>query len=108
MKRSANMELILRINEALLLMRQMHTPTQVATALMDRHGVSMRQAYRYIKQAEKAKDLLPVPEQKEVFTVKLPKSLVYQLRELARLQGTTLSLLVTQALMAFLKREGHG
>jgi len=108
MKRSANMELTQRINEAFMLKKELHSATQVSTVLMQRYDISKRQAYRYIQQAQKVRDILPIPEPKEVFTVKLPKSLICHVREIAKSTGKSLSLIVTQAMEAFLKGEGHG
>jgi len=42
--------------------------------IMDRFGVSRRQAYRYIEEALSIKQTVPVPERKVVFTVKVPKA----------------------------------
>jgi len=106
--RSASIELAQRINEARVLIKQYPTTAQVATVLMERYEVSGRQAYRYIQQAQKATDTIPIPEPKEVFTVKLPRSLVYRLRGFAKSSGKSLSFLVTQALEIFLKTQGHG
>lgn len=105
MRRSANTELTQRINDALILVKELPTTPEAATILMKRYGVSKRQAYRYIQQAQKVQKVLPVPEPKEVFTVKLPKSLVHRLRVFGRSRGKSLSFLVTQALETFLQRK---
>jgi predicted HicB family RNase H-like nuclease len=52
---------------------------------------------------------LPVPEAKEVFTVKLPVSLIRQVRQQARRGGGTISQWVEEALQQSLKLpQGHG
>jgi hypothetical protein len=66
------------------------------------------QAYRYLRRAREARDILPIPERTGVFTVKLPVGLIRRLRELAQSSGETLSGIVARALEAFLKREEHG
>lgn len=66
------------------------------------------QAYRYLRRARDARDILPIPDRTGVFTVKLPLGLIRRLRRLAQSSGKTLSGIVTRALEAFLKREGCG
>lgn len=108
MARATNPELTKRINKALVLLKKHPSPGQVATLLEECFGVSIRQSYRYIQHAQKITDILPLPEQKIVFTVKVPKGLLHRLREAAKFQGTTLSHTVTIALEDFLKRESYG
>ncbi len=81
---------------------------EVVSEIMARFGVSRRQAYRYMEEAQKKRRKVPVPERKVVFTVKLPESLVSLIRRLADSTGESLSSLVSQALKAFLRRRGYG
>ena len=97
-----------RINGALLLLRKLSTRAEAVVALARIHGISQRQAHRYVVAAGKRKVELPIPEPKVVFTVKLPTSLVGSLRNLARSRGESLSAMVARALAMFQKREGHG
>lgn len=76
--------------------------------IMARFGVSRRQAYRYMKEAQKKRKEPGLPEHKIVFTVKLPESLVSLVRHVADSTGESLSSLVTQALKTFLRRRGYG
>ncbi len=108
MVKSPDSEIVERINVALGLLRKYSSKDKVLSALIEQFGVSRRQAYRYIQEAQKTKRKLPIPEQKEVFTVKLPISLVSRLRQLADSTGESLSNIVTWALKSFLKRRGHG
>jgi len=108
MIRSPSSELAERINTALFLLRKSYSKDEVVSAIMDQFGVSRRQAYRYIQEAQRIKRKMPIPEQKVVFTVKLPKSLLSLIRQFANSTGESLSSIVTQALKAFLKRMGHG
>lgn len=57
----------------------------------------------YIGEAQKTGKPLPIPEPKIVFTVKLPVKLVDQIRMFSRRTGQSLSELVTEALVTFLK-----
>jgi predicted DNA-binding transcriptional regulator YafY len=108
MTRSPNSELAERINAALSLQSECPGKEEIVLALMCRFGVSRRQAYRYIQEAQKTKVNLPIPEEKVVFTVKLPKSLVSHLRQFANSTGDSLSNLATQALEALLEGRGYG
>lgn len=76
---------------------------------MGQYGLSRRQAYRYLYQAQGVRAPLPVPEAKAVFTVKLPVSLIRQVRQQARRGGGTISQWVEEALQQSLKLpQGHG
>lgn len=105
MTKSSNSEIAERINLAIDLLRKSSSKDKVLIVLMEQFVVSRRQAYRYVQQAQKTKHKLIIPEQKEVFTVKLPPSLVSHLRRFADLTGESLSNIVTQALKLFLKKK---
>ena len=76
---------------------------------MAHYGLSRRQAYRYLQQAQNARGPLAVPEAKKVFTVKLSISLIRQVRQQARREGGAISQWVESALRRSLKlRQGHG
>lgn len=108
MAKSLKSEFTERINTALLMKRKYSSKEGVVVGLMEQYGVSRRQAYRYIQEAQKAKHTLPIPEKKVVFTVKLPISLVACIRQHASSTGESISNIVAQALKVFLKRKGHG
>ena len=107
-RRSPQAELAERVNAARSLLREGSSRDEALPVIMDRFGVSRRQAYRYIEEAIRIKRTVPVPERKMVFTVKVPESLVSFLRRVANVTGESLSVMVTQALKAFLKRRGYG
>jgi hypothetical protein len=107
--RSSNTQLAQRINGALTLLRRLRSSTKTVMVLMVRYRVSRRQALRYIREAQKAGRMQPIPEHKVVFTVKIPLNLVRALRQMAQSTGESLSVLVTRALETFLQRRGgHG
>jgi hypothetical protein len=107
--RSSNTQLAQRINGALTLLRSLRSNAKAVTALMRRYRVSKRQAFRYVREAQKVGRMQPIPERKVVFTVKIPLSLVRALRQMTKSTGESLSVVVTRALEAFLqKRGGHG
>ena len=95
-----------RLNEALALLED-RAPAAVVHALKDAHGVSERQARRYVRAAEELTAPVPVPERTEVFTVRLPPSLVARVRERARAGGDSVSGTVTNALCAGLAVKQH-
>lgn len=93
-----------RVNEAMELLEEGMASTEVARQLARRHGVSVRQGWRYVREASERSEPLEVPEPKVVFTVKLPESLAERVRGAAATGGKTLSALVSEALEAWLRR----
>lgn len=93
-----------RFNLAVALLKDLPRPDAVAE-LARRYNLSLRQAYRYVHLAEQVGDVLPVPEEKSVFTVKLPVSVLERLRALAGSSGRSLSDLTSQALSVLLDEE---
>jgi hypothetical protein len=103
MARSPNSERAKRINAALALKMKEKTSAEAAARLADEYGISRRQAYRYVHEAEKIGKEVPIPDTKIAFTVKLSKNLIEALRKYAENTGASLSGIVTQALESFLK-----
>jgi predicted DNA-binding transcriptional regulator YafY len=91
-----------------LLQRFDQQPDAVAQMVRD-HGVSPRQAYRYLQQARRLKQPVPIGDTKVAFTVKLSQELVRRVRSFANITGLSLSEIVSRALLAVLKqRRGRG
>ena len=107
-KRSPQAAFAERVNAVCSLLKEDSSRDETLSVIMDRFGVSRRQAYRYIEEALRVKHTVPVPERKVVFTVKVPGSLVSLIRHVANATGESLSAIVTEALKAFLKRRGYG
>jgi len=107
MKRSRNSELAERINQAYVLLSEYKQP-EVVKLLIKKYGVSPIQAYRYIRLARELNEKMTIPENSVVFTVKLPSSLINQVRELAGTQGHTISKLTRLALEEFLAKQENG
>jgi predicted HicB family RNase H-like nuclease len=97
-----------RVNEAMELLDGGTPSTEVAEQLAQRHAVSVRQGWRYVREASERSVPLEIPEQKVVFTVKLPESLAERVRAVAATRGQTLSALVSEALEAWLRRLRSG
>ena len=94
-----------RLNRAReLLQRFDHLPDAVAQMVRDRR-VSPRQAYRYLQQARRLKQPVPISDTKVAFTVKLSQELVRRVRLFANTTGLSLSEIVSRALLAVLKQR---
>jgi hypothetical protein len=90
-------------------LQQERSPEAILSALMVRAGVSRRQAYRYLLQAQKRVALRPVPEQRNVFTVNLPRRLIRAVRARCRQQRRRISHVVTEVLQQWLEQpSSHG
>jgi hypothetical protein len=87
-----------------LLQRFDHLPDAVDQMVRD-CSISHRQAYRYLQQAKRLKQDVPVADTKIAFTVKLSERLVEHVRSYAKQRGLSLSDIVNRALEAFLPRS---
>ena len=87
-----------RVNQALQFLNRPLSPAEVVTRLAAQLGVSTRQAARYVQAAQQQSVPVSIPEAKDVFTVKLPKSLIRRVRQRARAQDRPISDWVAQAL----------
>src|SRR5574341_79307 len=93
-----------RVNAAADLVGTGMPASTAARAMAGRYGVSVRQARRYVEQAMATGGVV-VPETSVVFTVKLPGSLVDQVRAHARAQDASIAAVVARALAEFLQRD---
>jgi predicted HicB family RNase H-like nuclease len=97
------------MNATLTLLKRSASSSEVLARLVARYGLSRRQAYRYLQQAQQAPGPLPVPDEKTVFTVKLSRQLIAQVRRQARRQRCSISSWVDQALRRWLTHsKKHG
>lgn len=108
MARSPNTIRAERLNAALALVKERRNLADAAATLAATHGMSKRQAYRYLNEAQNQPHPVPVPPRKIAFTVKLSEGLVQRLRHRARSSGQTLSELVAQALEGLLGKGREG
>jgi len=108
MPRARANQRIQRLNRAFGWLRGGLPVPDVIRRLAASTGISPRQAYRYIEEAQQLDGPLEAVETTVVFTVKLPKSLVAQLHRYAKSTEQTLSHVVSQALWALLRRGGRG
>ena len=110
MAKSTNTQRAHLLNAAITLLKKHDLPAQAVQALADQYGISKRQAYRYLKEAQVTGQQIPIPDSKIAFTVKLSKNLIQALRHHAQNRGQTISDVVTQALETFLykgRRRGQ-
>ena len=90
-------------------LQQQRSPEAVLSALSRHCGLSRRQAYRYLLQAQNHPELRPVPESKAVITVNLSRRLIRAVRAHCRQQRQPISQAVAQALEQWLERNSaHG
>jgi hypothetical protein len=76
---------------ALRLLSETETHAEAARALVEAYGMSSRQAYRYLHEAEVRAAPVAIPRPKIPFTVKLPEALVAAVRARAQARGEPLS-----------------
>ena len=110
MTKSSNTERAQRLNAAIALLQISRSPSEAVATLATQYGMSKRQAYRYVKEAEDVGQQIPIPDQKIAFTVKLSQDLIQALRQHSQVKGQTISETVSQALDAFLfkgRRRGQ-
>jgi predicted HicB family RNase H-like nuclease len=107
--KSSEAEQARRVNLTLSLLQQRTSTREVLESLIDQYGLSRRQAYRYLQQAQLATSPVAVPEAKSVFTVKLPGSLIAKVRRQARQQRCSMGVWVERALRLQLEQaKSHG
>lgn len=94
-----------RVNAARALLQELDDTAEAARRLAAQHGLSVRQAYRYVEQARGLVEEQPVPAASMAFTVKLPVPLIRALRNQAQRRGRPLSEVVTEAVQQWLARD---
>ena len=108
MPRASEAQRITRLNLAFQWLRQGMSPPEVTERLTRESGISHRQAYRYVEEAQRLDAPLAVADTKIVFSIKLSQVLVDRLHQYAESTGQTLSQIVSQALWALFRRGGRG
>ena len=109
MPRASDAQKAQRLNRARELLRQFKERARAVTELARECSISLRQAHRYIQQAQQLKQPIAVSEGKLAFTVKLPRSLIQRVRLYARARKLPVSEVVTRALRALVQRgRGRG
>jgi hypothetical protein len=104
-RKSSNQESVQRINFVLKKQLSGMSREELKNLICESFDVSSRQAMRYMKEAKEQTRPLPIPEQKIVFTVKLPPSVAQQIRLKAKEIGIPLSDLVQTAIEIHLQSD---
>jgi len=98
-----------RLNAAFNLLAQGYTLAEAAEALTQQFGLSRRQAYRYLQEAQEIDAPVLVASPSVPITIKIPEDVVIRLRSYAQTSGMTLVEIVAQAIISFLdKLHRHG
>lgn len=109
MTRSSNTERAQRLNAAFDLLARGYTLADAAAALIQQFGLSRRQAYRYLQEAQGIDGPLPISSPTVPITIKIPKDVVTQLRSYAQTSGMTIGEIVARAVLSFLDQlRRHG
>ena len=105
MTRASGTEKAERLNHARGLLQRFDDLPDAVNRMVRDCSVSPRQAYRYLQQAGRLKQDVPVGDVKIAFTVKLSEKLVDRLRSYASTRRLSLSDIVSRALEAFFQRR---
>lgn len=109
MARSTHSERAQRLNAAFDLIARGYSLNEAAEALVEQFGLSPRQAYRYLQEAQGLKRPVAVRAPTIPITIKVPGDVVVELRAYAQTSGQTIGETVARALGAFLaKARRHG
>ena len=82
---------------------------EAAVALSRDFGLSRRQAYRYLEEAQAVAPPPVIAEASVTITLKVPRNIVWELRAYSASSGQTVSEIVRRAISAFLSAaRGHG
>jgi predicted DNA-binding transcriptional regulator YafY len=109
MTRSSNTDKTHRLNAAFHLLAQGYTLAEAAGALTQQFGLSRRQAYRYLQEAQQIDTPALVASPSIPITIKIPADVVKRLRLHAQNSGMTIGEIVIHAIVSFLdKLHRHG
>lgn len=106
MGRSTQIQKAKRLNTAYRLLARRIPLAEAANLLSREDDISLRHAYRYLEEAAQLEHPLTVAEPAQSITLKIPGNLIRALRAHATAHDITLSEAVTQAIEAFVDRDG--
>ena len=102
MARSTDAQKAERLNAAHSLLARGTGMAEAVVTLSRQFGLSRRQAYRYVQEAQAIGHAVPI-------TLKMPANVVRDVRTYSMVSGLTISEIVTRAITAFLAAlRGHG
>jgi predicted DNA-binding transcriptional regulator YafY len=109
MARSTDVQKSERLNAAHSLLARGIGISEAVVTLSRQFGLSRRQAYRYLREAETIGHPVPVVAPSVPMTLKIPANIISEVRAYSVISGLTLSEIVTRAITAFLAAvRGHG
>ena len=109
MARSAQAQRAERVKAAQELLARGTSMAEAAVALSRDFGLSRRQAYRYLEEAQAVAPAPATAQASVTITLKIPSNTVRELRGYSASSGLTLSEIVRRAISAFLSAaRGHG
>ncbi len=109
MARSTRAQKAERLNVAHGLLAEGRSMAEAATMLSREFGLSRRQAYRYLQEAQAIGHPVAVSEASVPITLKIPGSVARELRAYANSSGLTLGEIVARAVLRFLSAaRKHG
>jgi hypothetical protein len=109
MARSTQAQRAERVTAAQELLAQGTSMAEAAVALSHDFGLSRRQAYRYLEEAQAVAPAPAIAKASVTITLKIPSNTVRELRAYSANSGLTLSEIVRRAISAFLSAaRGHG
>jgi len=102
MPRSPDAQKAGRLNVAHGLLARGTSMAEAAVSLSRDFGISRRQAYRYLEEAQAIGHAVPVGEPAMPITLKIPGNVVRDLRAYSAATGLTLGEIVARAIAAYL------
>jgi hypothetical protein len=109
MARSTHTERAQRLNAAFDLIARDFSLNEAADVLAEQFDLSLRQAYRYLQEAQNIKRPVEISEPTIPITIKVPGDVVVKLRAYAQASGLTIGETVARAVLRFLaKARRHG
>jgi hypothetical protein len=109
MARSTRAQRAERVMAAQELLARGTSMAEAAVALSRDFGLSRRQAYRYLEEAQAVAPAPAVAEASVTMTLRVPSNIVRELRAYSASSGLSLSEIVRRAISAFLSAaRGHG
>lgn len=102
MSRSTYAERAQRLNAAFDLIGRGASLNEAAATLAEAFGLSRRQAYRYVREAQTIQAPAVAPAPTIPITIKVPQDVVAELRAYARSSGLTIGETVARAVCAYL------
>lgn len=102
MARSSDAQKAERLNAAHSMLARGTSVADAVELLCRQYGLSRRQAYRYLQEAQAIGHAVPVVAPSVPITLKVPANIAHDVRAYSVISGLTLSEIVTRAITGFL------